>query len=306
MFLTIQAIGTAYVISAVTKLQVSGFGWVLNAQNIAVEIVKSGCQKTIDTQFVEIENYARFIASAILNYPYTTKLIFCIALLIELFAFTAGFSKNIARKYGWLLMLLHAGMFFVIGILIIPFAALVFIYLVNPVGAVLCFGKPKLATQNFITASFESAKHTVKTRYARELLYLLCLPIIFLSLTKYIGDVHPFSNFPMYSYFPTHTEFYYLANENNEPLSTHKNFGMRTSDLKQMVLVRIKSSTIKTNSANELNAIAEDVLINLSKKNTSNLIKSNTQKLKLIKHSIAIKNNIIQEHEVTLATIKIN
>lgn len=68
-------------------------------------------------------------------------------------------------------------------------------------------------------------------RIVRHPLFLMWAFVVF-SLS--VKECYPFSHFPMYSNLASGSHYFYLADENDEPVSVKRGFGMAASSMKKM------------------------------------------------------------------------
>lgn len=143
IFFNVQMVAAAYVLSGITKLTTSGVDWIVNAQNAVLQITKIFGQLQIELGFNAGIGYSQWLTGVLLNHPHLTQFLFAMALAIELFAFVCLFSKTWARRYGLLLLALHLGMLFTVGIAIPVFVVMLLVYPVNVFGPLTPKGEPK-------------------------------------------------------------------------------------------------------------------------------------------------------------------
>ena len=134
IFFSVQMVAAAYTLSGITKLMTSGLDWVVNAQNSVLQITKIFGQLRIELGFAAGIGYSQWLTGVLLNHPHLAQFLFAVALAIELFAFVCLFSKTWARRYGLLLLALHIGMLFTVGIAIPVFVVMLLVYPVNVFG----------------------------------------------------------------------------------------------------------------------------------------------------------------------------
>jgi len=60
-----------------------------------------------------------------------------------------------------------------------------------------------------------------------------------------IGEQFPFSYFPMYSSFDPTADYYYLANEEGEPLASVEVVGTSTANVKKMYRARLRELVVR-------------------------------------------------------------
>jgi len=131
MFYSIQLIAAVYVTSGLTKLQTSGIQWIMDGPNIAAALYKINAQMHIEFGLSQTHSYLNSVMRFINNYPNITRTFFTLAILTELFALTMLLSRKWARKYGFLLLGLHIGIFVCTVIFIPVFIFCVVVYLIG-------------------------------------------------------------------------------------------------------------------------------------------------------------------------------
>lgn len=134
IFFSVQMVAAAYTMSGITKLMTSGLDWIINPTNAVLQITKIFGQLNIELGFKAGIAYSKFTTGLLLHYPYLAQFLFAAALGIEVFAFTCIFSKQWARTYGLLLLALHIGMLFTVGIAIPVFVLMLLVYPLNVFG----------------------------------------------------------------------------------------------------------------------------------------------------------------------------
>lgn len=134
IFFSVQMVAAAYTMSGITKLMTSGLDWIVNPTNAVLQITKIFGQLNIELGFKAGIAYSKFTTGLLLHYPYLAQFLFAAALGIEVFAFTCVFSKPWARRYGLLLLALHIGMLFTVGIAIPVFVLMLLVYPLNVFG----------------------------------------------------------------------------------------------------------------------------------------------------------------------------
>jgi hypothetical protein len=131
MFYSIQMIAAAYVMTGLTKVLTSGFDWVAHSPNIALQVNKIFQQLEIEFGWVSDNFYHRMVLSIIHDYPNFIRLLFVGAVAIELGAFLALFSRSAAKKYGYVLLLLHLGILMMVAIVIPVYIFCIMTYLIG-------------------------------------------------------------------------------------------------------------------------------------------------------------------------------
>jgi hypothetical protein len=132
MQFSIQAVTVGYFLSACSKLIDSGLSWPFDGQRIALQVLKSFHYKyytNLDTeQLVKAIDFVEYLKGSE-NLIITVLMA---TLLLEFFALTAAINKTYARYYGFLLLLMHLGIYCFMDIFITSFAIPMAIVLINP------------------------------------------------------------------------------------------------------------------------------------------------------------------------------
>jgi hypothetical protein len=141
---SIQAVTVGYFLSACSKLLDSGLSWPIDGTRITLQVLKSfhysyytnldGSELVKATEVIQFLNDSQNSMIAVL----------AASLLIEFFALTAAIDKTYARFYGFGLLLMHIGIHYFMGILIISFAVPMVIVLINPLYLVVHLGTKTL------------------------------------------------------------------------------------------------------------------------------------------------------------------
>jgi len=104
---SVQVIAASYVISALSKMQDSRLMWVSDAQYLPVQILRS--IHINEVTYPEYSEWYRLVVDWMLLHPNVVTFLISTALLLELFAFIAIFSKRNAFVWGILLICMHIG-----------------------------------------------------------------------------------------------------------------------------------------------------------------------------------------------------
>ncbi|OWY20987.1 hypothetical protein C7N43_00680 [Sphingobacteriales bacterium UPWRP_1] len=131
---SVAAIAAIYVLSGTTKLQDSHFTWVTQTQNLPIHVLKASfnmAHSQLKGFTLSNTEWAQTVANWMLAHPKLLMVLTAFALGIELFAFLAVINKRFAWGYGFLLILLHAGVRMAMSI-VLPFIVLaMLVYYVN-------------------------------------------------------------------------------------------------------------------------------------------------------------------------------
>ena len=129
MAYSVQMLTVAYVTAGITKLQTSGFDWVLNSPNAQLQVIKLAAQLKIEFGLEWPSAYAHSVGLFIDRFPLIFQSLFAFALLTELLAFIGMLSKRLSRLYGVILLFLHAGIMLVMFIVIPTFIVCIVAYM---------------------------------------------------------------------------------------------------------------------------------------------------------------------------------
>jgi hypothetical protein len=131
IYFSVQVIVACYTLSALSKLYVSGFSWVLNTQLIVLQMLKSNQTSYLDGWILLTDVVSPKITFVLENSKTVSFLLFC-ALMIELTSGLGLINKKIRIIYGFLILLLHFGIYYFFGIVIFSFAVSMIFFMINP------------------------------------------------------------------------------------------------------------------------------------------------------------------------------
>lgn len=129
---SIQAIAATYTLSALSKLQVTGFSWVLNGKQMALQIIKSYQYKYATTGNWSAVTKGNEMADFIQNHPTLVLFMLTTTLLLELCALLCLRSKSSILAYGILLAVMHFFMALIMNINLSSISTPMFLFMVNP------------------------------------------------------------------------------------------------------------------------------------------------------------------------------
>ena len=129
---TLQVIAAFYLLAGISKLQASGWEWIFSGKYFALQVMKNHSFTYFDTGDASAMVKAAGQTSFFLKH--NTFLIFLLgsSLMLELFAFTALLGKKWQITIGFFLLLMHIGIYWVMGILIGGIAFNMVIFFLNP------------------------------------------------------------------------------------------------------------------------------------------------------------------------------
>ena len=292
MFYSIQVIAAAYVITAITKLNTSGFNWVLNAPSFAVRVIRPYNSMAIDFNNPALIEKGHHIANVILQHSALIKFLFALVFATELFAFISVFSKRNAKYYSILLLLLHLGIFILFGGVIINFAALTLIYLTNI---------PSFFIKQQAESSRQSENFSFKNLAAD--IYALSFCWLFIISSYIIGDHTPFSTYAMFSSAINSTDYFFVTDKRDTIITPL--LKMRTVEVKDMVYAVAIKSGLDVNNDRALQTIGGEALQQIISRNQNNPELFQLDSLKLYRHKIEIKNEAIKEENILLGAIQV-
>jgi hypothetical protein len=285
MFYSVQVVATAFVLAGITKLQESGIAWVRDAPNIAVRIVRSFSMRTIDTGYLFLSNYGRYMAQGILAHPAIIQAGFAIVLIAELFSFCAVFSRRWAWRCGLVLVFINLGFLVLLGI-IIPF------YFVPILGYLISFGPGRK------TASGPS--FSIKTFPLKSLAVMFTIPIVYMALTLLIGDQHPFSKVSLFASSSNRTAYYYLKDQDNLLLHGNVRAIYRTGEIKSIITQISGKKGIEVDDPEGIKTIAPEIFSQLLRTKRSEEKWSSVTRLKLYMHEIKLLKGNLEERDILL------
>lgn len=130
-----QAIAAVYVVSAITKLWRSDGGWVSQAKNYPLQILKTQAMEYYnvlgETDPSLWESFASWFANFLLRWPLFGQGMLALALVLELFAFLALLSRKWMLGMGIVLIGLHASISAVMNLHFETHMAVLAIFWVN-------------------------------------------------------------------------------------------------------------------------------------------------------------------------------
>jgi hypothetical protein len=106
IYITQQMIGTAYVVSGISKLVRSEGEWVATLPNIALQLQKTRMMDHYNS-LEPVPELAGWAITMVREYPGVAMVFFSIGLALELFAFVALFNRGFMALAGIGLMLMH-------------------------------------------------------------------------------------------------------------------------------------------------------------------------------------------------------
>ncbi|MCW5906469.1 MAG: hypothetical protein KIS94_01300 [Chitinophagales bacterium] len=146
VFYSVSVIAGAYVLAGIAKINGSGFAWITQSPYAALQTLQSFEHKSVDTGLEFLIPYGNFVAALMLKFPFAVQLLFAFALVVELGAFAACFSRKTAQRYGVLLLFLHLGMFLLLFVKLLVFIWSVALFMANIPGYFL--SKQNLQNEN--------------------------------------------------------------------------------------------------------------------------------------------------------------
>lgn len=128
----VQIIAAGYFLAGISKLIASGPGWVTDAPNAAIQIVKNYAYEYFNSGDPKVMDMGMQQADFVLKNNVFIILLFGLSLILELTAFIATTSKRNAFLYGCMLFGMHMGIYYYMDILIVAIYYPMLIILVNP------------------------------------------------------------------------------------------------------------------------------------------------------------------------------
>jgi|GEM_PF-7099946 len=124
---------------------------------------------------------------------------------------------------------------------------------------------------------------------------LLCFSLFagYVIVAPIVGEEHPFSRFNMYAMFPNTARYYYLADENNKPISGARKFRFSINQIKDAIAAREKRNHIINGTVAQTKPIADEVLAYIINRNKDNPELKNYRQLKIMKCNITLNNGVV-------------
>jgi hypothetical protein len=291
MFYSIQIIAACYTISAIRKMQVSHFDWIMHAPYVTLKVLASFTSRGLDFNMPWLIPCGQWIAHAIMNHPQIIRAGFTMVFLIEFFAVAAVWGRRQARCYGFLLLVMHFFMLLVMGIVILPFVLLVIGYLVN-------FKQPEThAAASPVQAGSNSLG---------PVLYRLALPAVFITASLFIGEQHPFSRFPMFSTMDNFARYYWLQDQNGKAVSSRNCFNVRGDQFKNLIGDRAIIHQVDLKNSEALKPICAPLMQHLVATHQAGLKAQNISEIKLMDHWLWIDSGQVKQRDIVLADVRVD
>lgn len=131
---SVQIIAAGYTLAGISKLKLSGLNWVADAPLVSIQVIKNYYYHYFDIGDINYAARGIALADFIIQHPLLIKILFSSSLLLELFALLAIKNKIRALVYGFLLTMMHLGIYYFMNIIIVSIFAPMFIILINPLG----------------------------------------------------------------------------------------------------------------------------------------------------------------------------
>jgi hypothetical protein len=149
----VQIIVASYFLAALSKIQHGGFSWFLQNEGFVIQVKKSLLQEYYTSGNLKILEKIDFLTSFFTAFPLLVNVLLLFAFLLEFFGFIILFKKEAKVIYGFLLLLMHLGIYYVMGIEYFPIH--IFLFLINGpllIMVLIRFVKNKLnpVSKNFI------------------------------------------------------------------------------------------------------------------------------------------------------------
>lgn len=147
IFFPVQVIAACYTLSAISKIATSGISWFQDGHLMVLQMLKSNQMEYLDGTLAESEIMSPKI-QFVMEHTTLMGTFLLIALLTELTSGLGLINKKMRFIYGILLLLLHLGINFFFGIIIVSFFTPMIIFMINPfyliINKILIF-RPKTA-----------------------------------------------------------------------------------------------------------------------------------------------------------------
>jgi hypothetical protein len=289
MLYSIQVVAACYVIAAISKLHITGIGWVAQAPNIAIRVIKASSSRALDYNFPAVMHTGQRVAEAIIRHPFIIQMAFGFSLVVEFFAFSALASRSFCRKYSYLILIMHLFILLFMDILIPAFVVMVIAYMLNlPLDSTSAENKKGGPAYNF-----------------SAIIYSFYLGAVFIVLSLIIGEQHPFATFPMFSNMRNTCAYFYLTDQNNKVISPVKYLGLRTDQIEKIMVARAHAARITISGNQGLGQLATPWLTNAVIARKRFLMQKDISQLKLVHHQLWLDNGIITTSDSTIAIVPV-
>lgn len=129
---TVQVIASAYTLSALSKLAMSGISWIFSGPRMTLSILKS-----FTYEYTTTGNYSALVtgsqmAKLVEENNAVVCVLLAITLLLELFAWAACIHKRIAFWYGLALLIMHLFIYFIMNINLVAIWYPMFLFMILP------------------------------------------------------------------------------------------------------------------------------------------------------------------------------
>jgi hypothetical protein len=115
-----QIIAAHYMLAALSKLHNSGFSWFLADEGFALQVKKSLLLEYTTSGDQSLLAKAEWLPNLILEHPHMTHFFLLGALLLEFSTFIVLLKNELKVSYGWLLLLMHLGIYYFMEISYFP------------------------------------------------------------------------------------------------------------------------------------------------------------------------------------------
>lgn len=79
----------------------------------------------------------------------------------------------------------------------------------------------------------------------------------------FIGEMHPFSRFPMFSYLTDTIRLYYLADENGHPITTNDEIRIKNDEVQDLIESSLRQNDANWEDDNAMKAAGEEAMDNI-------------------------------------------
>lgn len=136
----VQIIAATYTLAGLSKLMTSGIEWIDTGKFFSLQILKNQYFFYIDSGSAAMKEIAWQKAEWFNNHLGTVKFFLASSLLLELACFAALVNKKMRAAMGFMLLGMHIGIFYVMGIMIGGVAFNMVIFFLNPLYYIVFFG----------------------------------------------------------------------------------------------------------------------------------------------------------------------
>lgn len=123
--------------------------------------------------------------------------------------------------------------------------------------------------------------------------------IVFIAVSVLVGEEHPFTRFPMYAKFPEAIDYYFLMDENGQPVSGLKQFSFTVSQIKDEMGAYLRTNG---NTPQNERQAAQEILNNIGNSDKGTAYFKTHGQLSVVRKNLHLDGKHIVETDSVLVT----